>query len=219
MVEITTHQAATLSSIKQAGLDNHAVQATQDFVEARTDIAQHQPTPEKVAQLLSSGQNQLRASADALTLSRQQPFDAFNQTGESRTNVWWQAQFSMAEAALRNDQPTPMQREALQTVLKMVIRLTEADSEKTVADFQDNLLIEFGMRFLSELATPQIETGEQKKRIVQIFKKIRSVFTSFSYALERTKLDLDHLKQERTRLIANAQKMLDLLDNKLPITQ
>jgi len=216
MVEITTQQQSTIVNQKQAELADHAHQAAQDFAVARTVIAQHEPSNQRVAELFAAGQHQLRTSADAITLSRQQPYDAFNAAGESQSNVWWQAQFSMAEAALRNDEPTPLQREALLTVLKMVVRLTEAESEKTVASFQDNLLFEFGARFLSELSSPQIETGEQKNRFALLFRKARSVFTSFRYALEATSFDLSQLRRERARLVDNAKKMLVLLDNKLP---
>lgn len=218
MTEVKTIPSVELVDQKNAMLEQNATIARADFSATRNAVTHNQPTVTNIESLLEAGKQQLRASATAQTLSRQESYQDFNQPGETHSNVWWQAQFSMAEAALRNDQPTQLQKEALQNVLQMVIRLTEVESSKAVAEFQDNLLIEFGMRFLSELAAPQIETGETK-RFGAIFHKVRSVFTSFRFALERTKLDLDQIKQERVRLIHNAQSMLGILNEKLPALQ
>lgn len=217
MTEIANPEA--IAQQKNAVLAERAAQAEGDFRAAQINITHHQPTNEKVATLLATGQQQLRAAADARTLSRQQPYDAFNQAGENRTNVWWQAQFSMAEAALRAEKPTPQQQQALKVVLEMVVRLTEAESDKQVAQFQDNLIIEFGARFLSELSAPTIDTGEQRSALIKVRQKIRTVFTGFVNAMNQTSLDLAHLKQERSRLINNAKEMLFLLRDKLPQTQ
>ncbi len=214
--ESLAHQQTDLVSQKQAELADRAHQANKHFTAARIAVTHNHPNAERVAELLATGNHQLKAAADSTTLSRHEPYDAFNHIGENKSNVWWQAQFSMAEAALRNDDPTPLQREALYTVLKMIVRLTEAESEKPVAEFQDNILLEFGARFLSELSAPQIETGESKNKFMMLFRKARSVFTSFRYALEATNFTLTQLKQERARLVGNAEKMLTLLEQRLP---
>ncbi len=219
MVERTNQPLSDTALQKQTLLDQKAQVARAQFNNARGQVSHQQPTLEGVGRVLESGQQQLRTDAAAQTLSRQEPDAPFNQTEEEQTNAWWQAQFSMAEAALRNDTPTAIQREALQNVLNMVIRLTEAEADTAVAEFQKNLLTEFGAHFLSELAAPHIETGERQKRSVIIFKKIRSVFTSFRYAIERTKFDLNQLNQQQNRLVDNARHMLTLIDANLSATQ
>lgn len=219
MVEHAAQQLSDLSRQKQADLDQNSRVAQVQFTYARDQVSRNQPTLERVERVLESGQQQLRTDAAAQTLSRQEAYTPFNQAGEKHTNIWWRAQFSMAEAALRTDTPTAIQREALQNVLNMVVRLTEAEANQTVSEFENSLLTQFGMRFLSELTTVQPETGEEHKRSTIIFRKIRSVFTSFRYAIERTQLDLDQLRQQRARLVNNAQYMLALVHEKLPVSQ
>ncbi len=207
---------AALTADKKAALAANTAAAKQDFSDSLTATFAATPSHDAVVSLLQKGDHQLESHAQEHTLSRQLPYEPFNQVEEQHNLVWWQAQLRMAQTAIHAENPTALQRTALETTLKMIARLTEAESSKTVQEFEYSLLTEFGRRFLWELLTPDIETG-QRKGWRKISQSIGKVFTGIGAAWNQTYSDLNQLRSQRDNLIQHARGALYILDDKPPL--